>query len=104
MQVAQGWWLNLVSREPSADSSSAELTTRRRWPDGAASHPIVIGVILKYMHACEMLNAGHERSEQVPAHRFLIDGLDTRQSQDVNTFTDALTYWPISRDVHGTRI
>ncbi|MBC7604110.1 MAG: hypothetical protein H7255_15810 [Ramlibacter sp.] len=104
MPVAQAWWLALVTRELGDSAAAAQAEAQRRWPDGAASHPQVIGVILKYMHACEAKNAGKERSEQVSANHFLIDGLDTRDSQDVNDFTDALTYWPISLDATGVRV
>jgi hypothetical protein len=104
MQIAQSWWQALVKAELKGSALGAEAEAKRRWPNGPASHPRVVGVIVKYMHACEALNAGKPRPEQESVNHFLIEGLDTRDSQDVNDFTDALSYWPISRDESGNRV
>jgi hypothetical protein len=104
MRVSIAWWQSLVKTELKGSALGAEAEARRRWPDGAASHPRVVGVIVKYMHACEALNAGKPRTEQESVNHFLIEGLDTRESQDLNDFTDDLSYWPISRDENGNRV
>lgn len=104
MAVAKRWWQDLVKAELKGSVLGAEAEAERRWPDGPASHPRVVGVIVKYMHACEALNAGKPRADQESVNHFLIEGLDTRDSQDVNDFTDDLSYWPVSRDENGNRV
>lgn len=98
MGAANQWWKTLLARELQESLSAADAEVRRRWPDGPASHPLVIGVIQKYLKACTSLNAELGPDEAVPLNEFIIDGLDTRDSQDVLAFTDALTYWPIGMD------
>ena len=96
--VAEAWWQALVASELADSIEAATAEVRRRWPDGAASHPRVIAVVIRYMHACAALNQVRERGEQVPLSQFLLEGLDTRESQDLVDFTDALSYWPINHD------
>lgn len=104
-QIASVWWRSLTVLEMDGNPRANISEVQRRWPNGPASHPRVIGVIVKYMHACEELNHGKDRSAQMPVSQFLIDGIDTRDSQDLVKFLSALSYWPVSaRDVSGRRV
>jgi hypothetical protein len=93
-EVAEKWWSALVGDE----SSPAAQEAKARWPDGPASHPRVIGTILKYMHKCEALNHTVDEDDTVYLNEFLIDRLDGEDSQDLLKFTNALTYWPLALD------
>lgn len=95
-KIAEAWWEALITG--AGDSEGAAVEVQRRWPDGAVSHPRVIGVVIRYMHACDVVNQGRERHEQEPLAHFLMEGIDTRDSQDLMDFTDSLTYWPLNHD------
>ena len=100
MAVAQAWWKAMLAKELDESLAAAASEVKRRWPDGPASHPVVIGVIERYLKACDELNAIDPDSAAY-LNEFIIDGLDTVGSQDVLAFTDALTYWPIGLDDQG---
>lgn len=57
-QAAEAWWAKLQVAEAARGGTAAEAAgrLRRRWPDGPASHPLVLRVIRKYWLACEALN------------------------------------------------
>jgi len=58
--AAEAWWgrLHLANAARAGDAEVAREQLRRRWPDGPASHPLVLRVIRKYWLACEALNQG----------------------------------------------
>jgi hypothetical protein len=95
MSVAEAWWKQRLAAEVTESPRAADAEVRRRWPDGAASHPLVIGVIQKYLRLCHELNErlGPELSEDL--NRFVIEGLMSDESRDIAKFTRSLSYWPI---------
>jgi hypothetical protein len=95
MMTAQAWWRTQLEREINESPQAAEAELRRRWPDGPASHPVVIGTIQKYLRLCDELNRRVGQGESMDFNRMVIDGLDSRESRDVSRFTRALSYWPI---------
>jgi hypothetical protein len=101
MKAAQAWWTALIAKEIDESAEAAEAEVRRRWPDGPASHPFVIGTIQKYLRLCEDLNITVGDEVAVDLNRFAIDGLDSDESTDVSVFTDDLSYWPIGVDENG---
>lgn len=103
-KAAEAWWQSLVSGELADSTEAAVAELRRRWPDGPASHPRVVAVVVQCLHACEALNQGLGRSEREPAGQFLMHSIDTLDSQDLVDFTDALSYWPIGQDASGRMI
>ena len=93
-KTAEVWWKKMTT----AGTEDAIAEVRRRWPDGPASHPCVIAVFVQYMVACDALNQGRERHEQTPVPHFLMEAINTDDSEDLIDFTDSLTYWPLSHD------
>jgi hypothetical protein len=95
MSVAEAWWKQRLAAEVTESPRAADAEVRRRWPDGAASHPLVIGVIQKFLRLCHELNErlGPELSEDL--NRFVIEGLMSDESRDIAKFTRSLSYWPI---------
>lgn len=96
-ELAIRWWDALVEAEPGADYEEREASARLRWPDGAPSHPVVIGVIQKYLRLCDELNRRLARPQHVSLNRFAIDLLDSQRSGDVSDFLQ-LSYWPLGFD------
>lgn len=103
-KIADAWWQSLVSSQLAENIEASVAELKRRWPDGPASHPRVIAVVVMCMHACDALNQGRERNEQEPIGQFLMHSIDTDDSQDLVDFTDALSYWPIGRDGSGRAV
>ena len=101
MKTAKKWWTTLVASEVTESGVAAEAEVARRWPDGAASHPLVIGTIVKFLHLCSELNRSVGQDEAVDLNRFAIEGLDSDASEDVAEFTESLSYWPIGFDDQG---
>jgi hypothetical protein len=101
MTTAQAWWRDRIAGEMNESPQSAEAELRRRWPDGPASHPVVIGTILKYLHLCDDLNKKVGEDAAMDLNRLVIEGLDSDESEDVAAFTDTLSYWPIAVDESG---
>jgi hypothetical protein len=91
-QLAEAWWGRLIG---SARDEAAKTAIRKRWPNGPASHPFVIGVIAKTAHACDRLNRTLDRGDRVPVSQFIIGALDSTETQDLVSFTQSLTYWPL---------
>jgi hypothetical protein len=104
MKASQAWWRTLIAADVDESVEAAEAEVRRRWPDGPASHPQMIGTIQKYLHLCDELNRAVGQDHAVDLNRFVIEGLDSDESGDVSEFTDALSYWPIGLDDHGELI
>ena len=103
-KVAEAWWQAQLAANAAIGGEAAQAELKRRWPDGPASHPRVIAVIVKCMHACDALNQGLERGDQEPVGQFLMHGIDTGDSQDLVDFTDALSYWPLGHDAAGRAV
>ncbi len=52
------WWKDLILRETGrwGEATTARRKLRQRWPCGPASHPRVLGVLIRYHAACDALN------------------------------------------------
>lgn len=100
-EAAEKWWDDLVASEATTDRNQALESVKRRWPDGPASHPYVIGTIQKYLRACEALNQQLEKNDTVPLNHFSIDWLDSTRTQDVSDFLLDLSYWPMGLGQDG---
>jgi len=100
-ELAEAWWKELIGLEIDESWKAALAEVRRRWPDGPASHPYVIGTIVKYAKACDAINRSLDRSDRVPVNQFAIDALDSTDTQDLAKFTETLTYWPLGRGEDG---
>lgn len=96
-EAAVRWWDALVDAEPGENGDEREASAKLRWPDGAASHPAVIGVMQKYLRLCDELNHRFPRPQQVSLNRFAIDLVDSKRSEDVSDFLQ-LSYWPLGFD------
>jgi hypothetical protein len=92
-EIAEGWWRDLLKEDA---RGSTRLPPKQRWPDGPASHPVVIGVIIKYTQACHALNLGLSREDLVPTNEFIIESLMDDETEDLEELTDTLTYWPLT--------
>jgi hypothetical protein len=100
-KLAEEWWQNLVGAELDESWVAAVAEVHRRWPGGPVSHPYVIGTIVKHIRACDALNRTLDRSDRVPVNQFVIDALDGTDTQDLVTFTNSLSYWPIGLGEDG---
>ena len=99
-KAAEKWWEDLIASETTTDRNQALHSVKRRWPDGPASHPYIIGVIQNYLRACEELNLQLGEDDEVPIHTFSIDWLDSVRTKDLLKFLD-LSYWPIGLNQDG---
>lgn len=99
--IARAWWDGLIDRETKrrGDENEAITSIRRRWPLGAASHPVVIAVLRKYYLACNALNENLARSgrndEEVYPNHFVADWLINDDTLELAEFVSILSYWPI---------
>jgi len=127
--LAVEWWDELVENvaRSTGTREQAQRQIRTRWPDGPASHPMVIGVLLKYYVACEAVNRkieieqaktpeeefskddlGEEEQEieedentqedVVYPNVFLVEWLLDDEHDDLADFLGDLSYWPIGAD------
>jgi hypothetical protein len=103
-KVAEKWWQDLVGSEIDESWKAAVAAAKRRWPDGAPSHPFVVGVIVKYAKACDALNRSLDRADRVPINQFLIDALSSTDTEDLAEFTEPLSYWPLGLDEDGRSV
>lgn len=83
---AERWWNSHRSIDNDFES---------RWPDGPASYPRIIGVIVSYNKACSRLNKIVSKENRVDTNRFLIEWLMDDETEDLSFFLTDLTYWPI---------
>jgi hypothetical protein len=102
-KVAEEWWRKLVAAEPGKNLDEKTASAKKRWPDGAPSHPLVIGVFQQYLRKCDELNREFDRQQKVSLNRFAIDWLDSEESDDVSDFMQ-LTYWPMGDDEEGNLV
>ena len=87
---AEKWWKDL-NKQPQAGEP-----VKVRWPDGPASHPVVIAVIQKYYRGCGTINRIHRVN--VPPNVFLVEWLMEDETDELADFLAGLSYWPIGLD------
>lgn len=103
--IAESWWEEMIAKDPGKDRKTAIRNLRRRWPDGPASHPRVIAVILKYYRACKVLNEQEaDEDDIVYPHVLISDWLMGEETDDLDEFLIDLTYLPIGLDLDDNLI